>query len=291
MNLKDKIFYIIIGFIWFLIISCLFTYEVKADVLDYRPSNIYKYYNNSFVELPIQKFNESAFGSKYSYGYAFDVTDSFDYIRYSYLGSNIKDNSLKYDISFYFTFNNDVLPFVSLNGYTCDVSYAIYNDFSNETQLYTKYAIADCKNVVPYSNGDLHMYFYAKGLLPKRVSVNERIYFFKHDESKVIEDAIKDQTDQQHKDSEAVKDAIEGDNLDTGSIESSKNDALDDYKNAEGNLNLDGADLSSIQLALKPIVASRVWSTIQTFLDTNAKLMQYVISMLSIGLIKLFLGR
>lgn len=88
-----------------------------------------------------------------------------------------------------------------------------------------------------------------------------------------------------------ITDAIEGDNLDTDSIESSKNDSFEEYKNSEGNLNLDGADLSGINLGLNPVVASRSWATLQTFLDVNPKLMTFVISMLSIGLIKLFLGR
>lgn len=117
------------------------------------------------------------------------------------------------------------------------------------------------------------------------------IFYLGNASSSSIQDSIDKQTEQQHKDSQAVKDAIEGDNLDTGSIESSKNDAFDAYNSAESNLNLGDSDLSSINLGLNPTVASKSWSTFERLRNVNPKVAMFFISMCSIGLIKLFLGR
>lgn len=109
---------------------------------------------------------------------------------------------------------------------------------------------------------------------------------------KDLKDSIDKQTQQQHQDAQDIKDSIEGDNLDTDSIESSKNDTADAYKEAEDALINKDIDLNStMDLALDGQSATFTWDTLTKFIKSHAKIFNFVISMLSIGLIKLFLNR
>lgn len=286
-NLDDlKLSYFIIfilGCIFYFISSC----EVKA--LSAGPSGYNNMYTNKGARYSLSAGLETIDGVTYYLGH----TKRGDITTLQFAIDNLSGTSNDYNVSFniivHGLFVNN--PSVTINEYnslnfgqSCTI---VSENISHPETDYTLYnanvtcsAISLSKNYMVTIGGFENITY--GGISPSiTYSQSTGNYDQKLDD---VNDSINNVGDK-------VTGAIEGDNLDTGSIESSKNDTFDSYKEAEGNLNLDGADLSGINLGLNPTVAKKSWSVMDSLLNTNPKLLTFIISLLSIGLIKLFLGR
>lgn len=217
--------------------------------------------------------------------------------------ANFQPGNYDLDFKIWIDYNYEVnysfsQPIVSVNGKLCDTRpYTLTDSYSQATVgIYQFFYSVSCTNInFPNSNLDITTIF---NLSQPSVGISayaydDKVAVFPSVKSSMsgIEDILQEGNKQAHEDAQSIKDSIEGDNLDTGSIEASQNDSIDSYKNAESSLNLDGADLSGINLGLNPTASSKIWYVLQEHLNVNAKLMSFLVSMLSIGLIKLFLGR
>lgn len=284
----DELFFLLLQlFIIFCLIFLISSREVKAaSVSNYSTQMIPK---GLFIDG-----DNYSFTSVLDNGNRYIKTPQFSYSpsKYQFLYDFSSLKSYKY-ISFIIQSYSS--PVVFANGNACTITYSynrgynIVSDTPSNDEFYEYDAIGGIYGVVCYNPGnDSNIELYYGGGTPGvSHSVVMISQFFNFYDSEDITGAIQDVNDKVGE----VKDAIEGDNLDTGSIESSSNESFNAYNDAESNLNLGKVDLSGINLGLNPTVASKTWSTLQSFINTNPKLMTFFVSMLSIGLIKLFLGR
>lgn len=272
-----------------ILLICIFIFPSKVKALSAGPSGYNNMYTNKGARYSLSAGLETIDGVTYYLGH----TKRGDITTLQFAIDNLSGTSNDYNISFniivHGLFVNN--PSVTINEYnslnfgqSCTI---VSENISHPETDYTLYnanvtcsAISLSKNYMVTIGGFENITY--GGISPSiTYSQSTGNYDQKLDD---VNDSINNVGDK-------VTDAIEGDNLDTGSIESSKNDTFDSYKDAEGNLNLDGADLSGINLGLNPTVAKKSWSVMESFLNTNPKLLTFILSLLSIGLIKLFLGR
>lgn len=292
-------------YLFFIILISVFVFpgSVKAQMYDLTP--YYSEYGTDHnVSSNVLVTKVELYSSVFMYRmYTPNINN--EYVRRAGSVFNLSNfQTGNYDLDFKININYNypittsyTQPIVSVNGKLCDVKpYTFTENIQGVmTQVYNWFFSVSCTNInFPDNNLDITTFFNVTNNVGiEYYAYDSQVSIFPSIKSSVsgIEDKIDEQTKQQHQDSQDIKNAIEGDNLDTDSIESSKNDSIDAYKNAESSLNLDGADLSGINIGLNPTASSKIWYVLQEHLNVNAKLMGFLISMLSIGLIKLFLGR
>ncbi len=110
-----------------------------------------------------------------------------------------------------------------------------------------------------------------------------------------IENAIQNQTQTQHQDSLNEQQAINGiTNADyNGTLEEPNKSDYDTYQNKEDTLlgNMQSMDLNSVDIAIDANSSNFVWNTMTRLIQSHAMIFSMVISLLSIGVIKLMLSR
>lgn len=111
-----------------------------------------------------------------------------------------------------------------------------------------------------------------------------------------LNSSINNASSQAHNDSQAIQSDL--DDIKNADINSSDKQQPDhqeytDYQTAENNLfdKMDNADLSNLDVALDSNSSNFIWDTIVRFYNSNALILNFVISILSVGIIKMALGR
>ena len=110
-----------------------------------------------------------------------------------------------------------------------------------------------------------------------------------------ISNAIEQQTQQQHQDSLNEQNAINGiTNADyNGTLEQANTQDYNDYQTQENNLlnNMQSMDLNSVNIAIDQDSSNFVWNTMTRLIQSHSLIFSMIISILSIGVIKLMLSR
>lgn len=98
-------------------------------------------------------------------------------------------------------------------------------------------------------------------------------------------EAIKEQT-------EKIQEMIDSD-LDASDKELPDNSSFNDYENAEGALidKVNQADMSNLNIGIDVNASKWIWNTLTSFIESHSAVFAMFISILSIGIIKLALGR
>jgi len=105
-----------------------------------------------------------------------------------------------------------------------------------------------------------------------------------------IEDGIGDMVDQQEQTNEKLDELI---NTDSPPSDTPDDSQYDDYESAEGDLKdkVNQADLSNLSIGIDSSSSQWVWDTLTDLLQSHSAIFGMVIAILSIGIIKLALGR
>ena len=179
-------------------------------------------------------------------------------------------------------------------GYICDIGNSavsnVLNKPSDNFSISTSITYTVSCNMVMGSDGlgGFHIYFDRHGKTINNITGGPNITFTKSDSQNIISS--------QQATTNAINDNwnnFSNADLDDSDKQSPNTDNYNDYQTAENNLfdKMDEADTDNLDVAIDSNSATWVWDRITEWLGTHALLMSFLVSMLSIGIIKMALGR
>lgn len=200
------------------------------------------------------------------------------------------DNSVfnDYDYLYFFGIGNQVVSATGCDPISLPPSY--YDNVSNNgvAQQYVPYAfkcdISDKSRLDSSNNFYVHMNMIGYSSSKPFVSVYSYIYLLKKDDSAIesVEATIKEETDK-----------IINSDISDNDKELPDDSSYNDYNGAEQNL-LDKTkdiDLNTLDIGIDVNSSKWVWNTLTSFIQSHTVVFGIFISILSIGIIKLALGR
>lgn len=313
--MKKKRYYVIV----ILLISFIFIGDVKADTCINSYNNNLEN-NTSFTVSS----NPGQIHRNVRFNNSITIDMQYDYIKIPFYIVSLSTNNIISNINLYEScttatnvFDNYTITYQ--DGTQASIDAENYRTICNQYNIngtavipYTPYISTTNVNLYYGNSGrmicELDNNLVAKCRIPKNetsISISGYIIdTYLNNQSSTIQAGIVNGVYQLCKDSDTQIieqqqetnnkiDEIQNSDISSESKESPNTDQYDDYQDAENSLfdKMEQADTSNLNVAIDGNSANFVWDTITRFYNSNALLMNFLISILSIGIIKMALGR
>lgn len=300
-DLKSKFFYLFLIGVFFLLPRTVYA-EIFDTVNSVPKITLYTSDNKSYAyNSTYMQFGDNEFFASLDHPSDSVVRSTFRYSNSPF------DGTKNLDISFMiYSEWNKVLPTVNVDGTACEVYFSgsiptdipPSNDWHTDRQTYNNIYNVSCKNVSSVGQTFNINIYSPKSTGYYGFAVNRQIYYSNSTEQNIGEingninsgfDSMKDQQQQTND----KLDEIQNSDISDRDKEMPDDSSYHDYSSTQDEI-LDmtsEADLSILDVGLDAKSSSWVWDTLTRLLQSNSVIFGTIIAILSIGVIKLVLGR